>query len=70
MFESVVASIKTLPAWLATVAEILLVATVFLAAVTFLAGIWAGICIVRKRANYISSFSIIPFKIEFKPKQD
>lgn len=65
--EMLVTLIKTLPAWLSQIAEIILVALLFVAAVTFLAGIWVGICVVRRRARSITSFTLIPFRIEFDP---
>ena len=65
MLESLSALIKTLPAWLATVTEILVVAISATTAITLLAGIWLGILIVSRRAKSITAFSLIPFRIEF-----
>jgi len=66
MLESLLALIKTLPAWLATVAEVMVVAIVFLTSVTFLAGIWCGLRIVGKRANAIEEITFFPPRIKFK----
>jgi hypothetical protein len=70
MLESLLALIKTLPAWLATVAEVMVVAIVFLTSVTFLAGIWCGLRIVGKRANAIKEITFFPPKIIFKTSDD
>lgn len=66
MLEAIAGLIKTLPTWLYHVVEILTVAILFGAAVTLLAGIWIGIFIVKRRAKSIESFTLIPFRIEFK----
>ncbi len=70
MLESLLALIKTLPAWLASIAEVMVVAIVFLTSVTFLAGIWCGLRIVGKRANAIKEITFFPPKIIFKTSDD
>jgi hypothetical protein len=65
MLETIAAFLKTLPHWLASVAEILIVAIVFMTAVTFLAGIWCGLRIVGRRANSIQEIQFFPPKIIF-----
>jgi hypothetical protein len=60
------AFIKSLPAWLGAVAEILVVAIIFMTAVTFLAGIWCGLRIIGRRANSIQEIQFFPPKIIFK----
>ena len=65
MLETIAAFLKTLPTWLASVAEILIVAIVFMTAVTFLAGIWCGLRIVGRRANSIQEIQFFPPKIIF-----
>jgi len=65
MLETIAAFLKTLPHWLASVAEILIVAIVFMTAVTFLAGIWCGLRIVGRRANSIKEIQFFPPKIIF-----
>lgn len=66
MLESIIAFLKTLPHWLGTIAEILIVATVFMTMMTFLAGIWCGLRIIGRRANQIESITFFPPKITFK----
>lgn len=66
MLETLLTLIKSLPAWLAAVAEVLLVAIIFMTAVTFLAGIWCGLRIIGKRANSIAEIQFVPPKIIFK----
>lgn len=66
MLEMILAFIKSLPAWLAAVVEIMIVAIVFMTAVTFLAGVWCGLRIVGKRANAIKEITFFPPKIIFK----
>lgn len=70
MLETLIAFIKSLPAWLATVAEVLVVAIIFMTAVTFLAGIWCGLRIIGKRANSISEITFFPPRIIFKDSTD
>jgi hypothetical protein len=60
------AFIKSLPAWLGAVAEVLVVAIIFMTAVTFLAGIWCGLRIIGRRANSIQEIQFFPPKIIFK----
>ena len=66
MLEVIIAWIKALPVWLAHTVEVLVVAITFLTAVTFLAGIWVGLLVIKKRARSIESFTLIPFRIEFR----
>jgi hypothetical protein len=66
MLETLVAFLKTLPHWLASVAEVMIVAIVFLTCVTFLAGIWCGLRIIGRRANSIEEIQFLPPKIIFK----
>ena len=66
MLESLVAFIKTLPVWLGHVVEILFIAVVFLTSVTFLAGIWFGLCLIKRKQNLISEIQFMPPKIVFK----
>ena len=66
MLETLMAFIKSLPAWLGAVAEVLVVAIIFMTAVTFLAGIWCGLRIIGKRANSIQEIQFFPPKIIFK----
>ena len=66
MLETLIAFIKSLPAWLGAVAEVLVVAIIFMTAVTFLAGIWCGLRIIGKRANSIQEIQFFPPKIIFK----
>ena len=65
MLESLIAFLKTLPHWLSTIAEVLIVATVFLTIMTFLAGVWCGLKIIGRRANQIESIQFLPPKITF-----
>jgi hypothetical protein len=69
MLESLLALIKTLPAWLASIAEVMVVAIVFLTSVTFLAGVWCGLRIVGKRANAIEEITFFPPRIKFKSEE-
>lgn len=66
MLEVIIAWIKSLPLWLAHTVEVLVVAITAFAALTFLAGIWVGIIVIKKRARSIESFTLIPFRIEFR----
>ena len=70
MLETIIAFVKTLPAWLSAVVEIMIVAVVFMTAVTFLAGIWCGLRIVGKRANAIKEIQFFPPKIIFKHNEE
>jgi hypothetical protein len=58
--------IKSLPAWLYHVAEVMIVAIIFSFATIFLWGMWVGIKIVGKRANKISEINIFPPSIKFR----
>ena len=66
MLEILIAWVKSLPVWLSHTVEVLVVAITFLTAVTFLAGVWVGLLVIRKRARSIESFTLIPFRIEFR----
>jgi negative regulator of sigma E activity len=70
MLETLIAFIKTLPAWLASVVEVMIVAIVFLTCVTFLAGVWCGLRIVGKRANAIEEITFFPPRIKFKSEDN
>ena len=65
MLETLIAFIKSLPAWLGAVVEVMIVAIVFLTAVTFLAGVWCGLRIVGKRAQSIKKSRFFPLKLSF-----
>lgn len=66
MLETIAAFLKTLPHWLATIAEVMIVAIVFMTCVTFLAGVWCGLRIIGRRANSIEEIQFFPPKIVFK----
>lgn len=68
MLETIAAFIKTLPAWLMQVAEIMIVGLTFMTAVTFLAGIWCGMRIIGKRMNQIVSIEFFPPRIQFRDR--
>jgi hypothetical protein len=70
MLEMLIAFIKTLPQWLASVVEVMVVAIVFMTCVTFLAGIWCGLRIIGRRANSIQEIQFFPPKIIFKQEQN
>ena len=70
MLESLVAFIKTLPSWLASVVEVMIVAIVFMTCVTFLAGIWCGLRIIGRRANAIQEIQFFPPRIIFKTEEE
>jgi hypothetical protein len=69
MLEMLIAFIKTLPHWLASVVEVMIVAIVFMTCVTFLAGIWCGLRIIGRRANSIQEIQFFPPRIIFKQEQ-
>mgnify|MGYP003338202067 CR=1 FL=1 len=69
MIETLLTFIKTLPHWLASIVEILLVAVVFSTAVTFLVGIWCGMRIIGRRASSIKEIDFFPPKIIFKENE-
>lgn len=69
MLESLIAFIKTLPHWLASVVEVMIVAIVFMTCVTFLAGIWCGLRIIGRRANAIQEIQFFPPRIIFKTEE-
>jgi len=66
MLESIIAFLKTLPAWLSAVAEVMIVAIVFLTCMTFLAGVWCGLRVIGRRANAIQEIQFFPPRIIFK----
>lgn len=68
--ETILAWIKSLPTWLSTLFDILLVAVVFVTAFTLILGVWLGFCITRKRMNSIVELQFLPPKITFKDKVD
>lgn len=68
MLETLIAFIKSLPAWLGAVVEVMVVAIIFLTCMTFLAGVWCGLRIIGKRANAIQEIQFLPPKITFKTK--
>jgi hypothetical protein len=68
--EQLLAYIKALPNWLASLFDILLVAVIFVTAFTLILGVWLGFCITRKRMNSIVELQFLPPKITFKDKQE
>lgn len=71
MLESIMLYIKSLPAWLGAVVEVMIVAVAFMTAITFIAGMWCGLKIVGKRADSIKQIQLFPLKIIFyEDKQD
>ena len=66
--EYILTWIKALPATLATVLDILIIAVIFMTCVTLLAGMWIGFCIARRRMNQIAEIQFFPPKITFKEK--
>jgi hypothetical protein len=68
MLETLLAFIKSLPAWLGAVVEVMVVAVIFLTCMTFLAGVWCGLRIIGRRANAIEEIQFLPPKITFKTK--
>jgi len=66
--ESLLAWIKALPNWLASIFDILLIAVIFITAFTLILGVWLGFCITRKRMNSIVELQFLPPKITFKEK--
>lgn len=65
VLETLIAFTKSLPAWLGTVLEIMIVTLIFMTALTFLGGIWCGIKIVGKRAQSIKEITFFPPRIIF-----
>lgn len=68
--ETLLAWIKALPSWLATLFDILLVAVIFVTAFTLIFGVWIGFCITRKRMNSIVELQFLPPKITFVDRSD
>lgn len=69
MLEAIIAFLKTLPQWLSTVAEVMIIAIIFMTCMTFLAGIWCGLRIIGRRANAIQEIQFFPPKIIFKEQE-
>jgi hypothetical protein len=63
--ETLVALIKTFPGWLATVAEVLLVAVIFMTAISFLWGFYIGVSMIRKRSHKLATVEFWPPKLTF-----
>lgn len=61
--------VKSLPTWLATILDVIVIITVFMTAFTLILGVWLGFCITRKRMNSIVEIQFLPPKIEFKDKE-
>jgi len=70
MLESIILFIKSLPAWLGHVVEILFVAVVFMTAITFLAGVWCGLRIIGQRSKSIKEIGFFPPKIIFSENEN
>ena len=68
--ETLLAWLKTLPSYLATIFDILVIAVIFLTAFTLIFGVWIGFCITRKRMNSIVELQFFPPKITFVDKND
>lgn len=68
IMESLLAWVKSLPSWLATLFDLLLVTVIFVTAFTLVFGVWIGFCITRKRMNSIVELQFLPPKITFKEK--
>jgi len=66
--ETLLTWIKTLPSYLMTLVDILVIAIIFLTAFTLILGVWLGFCITRKRMNSIVELQFLPPKITFKEK--
>ena len=69
MMETLLAYIKALPNWLATLFDVLVIAVIFVTAFTLILGVWLGFCITRKRMNSIVELQFLPPKITFRDKQ-
>ena len=67
--ETLLAYIKALPTWLATLFDVLVIAVIFVTAFTLILGVWLGFCITRKRMNSIVELQFLPPKITFRDKQ-
>ena len=68
--ETLLAWIKALPSWLATLFDVLVIAVIFVTAFTLILGVWLGFCITRKRMNSIVELQFFPPKITFREKTD
>jgi hypothetical protein len=66
--EILVAWVKALPGWLATVFDVLVIVAIFMTAFTLILGVWLGFCITRKRMNSIVELQFFPPKITFKDR--
>lgn len=67
--ETIASWISSLPSWLATSLDVLIIAIVFLTGFTLIAGIWVGFCITRKRMDAIVELQFFPPKIIFKEQK-
>jgi hypothetical protein len=63
--ELLIKFISSLPLWLGTVLQVLIVAMLFTTSVVLLIGIWIGIKLVVRQGNRIKAISFVPPKIEF-----
>ena len=68
--ETLLAWLKSLPSYLATIFDILVISVIFLTAFTLIFGVWIGFCITRKRMNSIVELQFFPPKITFVDKND
>lgn len=66
--EALLAWVKALPGWLATLFDVLVIVAIFMTAFTLILGVWLGFCITRKRMNSIVELQFLPPKITFKDK--
>lgn len=67
--ETILTWMKTLPAQLSLVLNILVIAIIFMTSVTLLAGMWIGFCIARKRMKQIAEIEFFPPRIIFKERE-
>ena len=63
--EILIKFISSLPLWLGTALQVLIVAMLFTTSVVLLIGMWIGIKLVVRQGNRIKSISFMPPKIEF-----
>lgn len=66
--ELLIAWVKALPSWLATLFDMLVIVAIFMTAFTLILGVWLGFCITRKRMNSIVELQFLPPKITFKDR--
>jgi len=69
MLETLLAIIKSAPAWIQVTFEFIVVAFIGALAVSVVAGFWLAGCMMRKRLHYIAEISFIPPKIIFYEKK-